>query len=52
MRPSTPEFVDARRYDEGDGGYEGRKAKVGDAGPRGLSVLNEDVALRGDVMSV
>jgi len=40
MRPSTLEPVDARRYGEGDGGYEGRKAKVGDTGSRGRPVLN------------
>jgi len=46
VRPSTLELVDARRYGKGDGGYEGRKAKVGDACPSGRSVLNEDVPLR------
>ena len=51
VRPSTLDLVDTRRYNEGGVGYEGRKAKVGDTGPRDRSVLNEDITLRWDTTS-
>ena len=51
VRPRALELVGARRQDEGHGGQKGRKTKVGDTGPSGRPVLNEDVALGRDAAS-
>lgn len=50
MRPCAPELVGARRHNEGYGWYEGRETKVGDTGPWGCPILNEDVTLEGGIV--
>ena len=40
------ELVNARGHGEGHGRRKGREAEIGDTGPRGRSILDENISLR------